>query len=90
MASKQEQQILDKIKIVLTQQFNSPEEAFQFFDEDGDGILSREEVVELLKHAEVNRFLRGVVATKLMEKFDASSDEFIAWTEFEDAVGQIV
>lgn len=89
MANTKEKEILDKIKIVITQKFESPEAAFAYFDKDSDGQLKRAEIIELLKKAEINRFLRGIVASKLLEKFDLSQDEFIAWTEFEEAVNQI-
>lgn len=86
MASKKEKQILSKIKILLTQQFENPQEAFDFFDKNEDGNLSRIEVKELLKQAKVSKFIRGVVSSKLIEKFDESSDERIEWHEFKDAV----
>ena len=89
MASKKEKQILSKIKILLTQQFENPQEAFEFFDKNEDGNLSRSEVKELLKQAKVSKFIRGVVSTKLIEKFDESSDERIEWPEFKQAVKDI-
>lgn len=89
MASKKEKQILSKIKILLTQQFDNPQEAFEFFDKNEDGNLSRKEVKELLKKAKVSKFIRGVVSTKLIEKFDESSDERIEWQEFKGAVKDI-
>ena len=33
--------ILNKIQILITHHFNTPEEAFAFFDKDGDGKLSQ-------------------------------------------------
>ncbi len=85
-----EQQILDKIKIVLTQHFESAEAAFAYFDKNGDGKLTKDEIYKLLKQAEINRFIQGIVASKLIEKFDESDNEFIEWREFETAVNQIV
>lgn len=89
MASKKEKQILKKIKILLTQEFESPEKAFEFFDKNHDGDLSRKEVKELLKKAKVSKFIRGIVSTKLIEKFDESSDERIEWGEFKGAIKDI-
>lgn len=89
MASKKEKEILSKIKILLTQQFDSPEKAFEFFDKNHDGDLSRSEVKDMLKKAKVNKFIRGIVSSKLIEKFDDSSDERIEWREFKDAIKDI-
>ena len=90
MATSKEQEILDKIKIVLTQKFENPEAAFSFFDKDGDGTLNKKEIEKLLKQAEVSGFIRGLVASKLIEKFDNSADENIGWEEFETAVSGMV
>ena len=90
MASKKEKEILNKIKIVLTQHFDSPESAFKFFDKNGDGELNKDEVKSLLKKAKVGGFIRSIVANKLIEKFDDSENELIAWTEFKEAVKDIV
>ncbi len=90
MASKKEKEILNKIKIVLTQHFDSPELAFNFFDKNADGELDKNEIKDLLKKAKVGGFIRSIVAKKLIEKFDDSENETIAWTEFKDAVKDIV
>ncbi len=90
MASKKEKQIIQKIKVLITQNFEDPETAFSYFDKDGDGKLQRSEVEKLLKDASVSGFIRSIVATKLIEKFDDSKDENIAWDEFKDAVKDIV
>ena len=46
--------ILRKIRILITNQFDTPEEAFSFFDSDKDGRLKVSEIKRLLKDAEVN------------------------------------
>lgn len=81
--------ILDKIQILITNKFQTPEEAYNFFDEDGDGKLKKSEIVELLKKAEISGFLRGIVSSKLIEGYDKSGDEYIDWEEFKEAVGKI-
>ncbi|MBC8770601.1 EF-hand domain-containing protein [Arenibacter sp. F26102] len=81
--------ILNKIQILITNKFETPEEAYNFFDEDGDGKLKKSEIVELLKKAEISGFLRGIVSSKLIEGYDKSGDEFIDWEEFKQAVGKI-
>ncbi|MDX1769549.1 MAG: EF-hand domain-containing protein [Arenibacter troitsensis] len=81
--------ILDKIQILITNKFETPEEAYNFFDEDGDGKLKKSEVVELLKKAEISGFLRGIVSSKLIEGYDKSGDELIDWEEFKAAISKI-
>jgi Ca2+-binding EF-hand superfamily protein len=81
--------ILNKIQILITNKFQTPEEAYNFFDEDGDGKLRKSEIVELLKKAEISGFLRGIVSSKLIEGYDKSGDEFIDWEEFKEAISKI-
>ena len=87
MATKES--VLNKIQILITTYFNSPEEAFKFFDKNSDGKLSRKEIVRLLKEAEINGFIRGIVARKLIEGYDNSKDEFVDWEEFKNAIDEI-
>lgn len=81
--------ILNKIQILITNQFETPEEAFSFFDKDSDGKLKRSEIIKLLKEAEINGFIRGIVANKLVAGYDMSGDEYIDWEEFKTAVDKI-
>ncbi|ASO08283.1 hypothetical protein GQ41_0501 [Arenibacter algicola] len=81
--------ILDKIQILITNKFETPEEAYNFFDGDGDGKLKKSEIVELLKKAEISGFLRGIVSSKLIEGYDKSGDELIDWEEFKEAISKI-
>lgn len=87
MATKES--ILNKIQILITNHFDTPEEAFSFFDKDGDGKLKRSEVIKLLKEAEISGFIRGIVASKLVAGYDVSGDELIGWDEFKAAVDEI-
>jgi len=87
MATKES--ILNKIQILITDHFNTPEEAFSFFDADGDGKLKKSEIVKLLKKAEINGFIRGIVGTKLIDGYDESGDELIDWEEFKTAIDKI-
>ncbi|WP_298760068.1 EF-hand domain-containing protein [uncultured Psychroserpens sp.] len=87
MASKKK--ILKKIQIVITNHFDSPEDAFNFFDKSGNGTLSKKEIVALLKQAEISGFIRGIVSSKLIEGYDKDGDGQVNWKEFKYAVDEI-
>lgn len=87
MAAKDD--ILNKIQIIITNHFKNPQDAFNFFDEDGNGKLSKEEIVLLLKKAEINGFIRGLVSSKLIEGYDSDGDGYINWKEFKKAIDEI-
>ncbi|WP_412561191.1 EF-hand domain-containing protein [Winogradskyella sp. MIT101101] len=81
--------ILNKIQILITNHFDTPEQAFAFFDKDGDGKLSKDEIKRLLKQAEISGFIRGIVSSKLIEGYDTDGDELIDWEEFKLAIDEI-
>lgn len=81
--------ILNKIQILITNHFNTPEEAFKFFDKDSDGKLTKNEIVLLLKEAEISGFIRGLVSSKLIEGYDKDADGLINWEEFKAAIDEI-
>lgn len=81
--------ILNKLQILITQDFNSPEKAFAFFDENGDGTLSKDEIKELLKKAEISGFIRSAVASALISGYSKDGNETISWKEFKAALDDI-
>ncbi|WP_178988251.1 EF-hand domain-containing protein [Winogradskyella schleiferi] len=81
--------ILNKIQILITNHFKTPEEAFAFFDKDGDGKLSKDEIAKLLKQAEISGFVRGLISRKLIEGYDKDGDQLINWAEFKLAIDEI-
>lgn len=83
------EQILKKIQILITNHFRTPEEAFNFFDDNGDQKLSKTEIKDLLKEAEISGFIRGIVASKLIEGYDKDGDNYINWKEFQAAIDEI-
>lgn len=87
MASKKS--ILRKIQILIINHYETPEEAFEFFDKNGNGSLAKKEIVKLLKQAEINGFIRGLVSSKLIDGYDKDGDDFINWKEFKAAVNEI-
>lgn len=84
-----EEAIMNKIQILITNHFETPEDAFSFFDANGDGKLRKSEIVKLLQQAEISGFLRGIVSSKLIDGYDKSGDELIDWQEFKTAVDKI-
>lgn len=88
MAGKKE--ILRRLKVLLTQTFDSPEEAFNFFDKDGDGKLTKKELKQLIKSAKVNGFIAGIAAKKMIKGLDASNDKNLNWNEFRNAVDSLL
>lgn len=82
-------QILKKIEILITNHFRTPEEAFRFFDENGDAKLSKSEIKNLLKEAEISGFIIGIVSSKLIEGYDKDDDVLINWEEFQAAIDEI-
>ena len=84
-----EESILNKIQILITNHFETPQKAYDFFDSNGDGKLTKGEIVRLLKEAEISGFLRGIVSTKLIEGYDTNEDELIDWEEFKAAIAKI-
>lgn len=84
-----EESILNKIQILITNHFDTPEKAFNFYDENHDQKLTKSEIVKLLKEAEISGFIRGLVSSKLIEGYDRNGDELIDWEEFKAAIAKI-
>jgi len=87
MAAKDD--ILKKIEILITKHYKTPEEAFRFFDENSNGKLSKREIKNLLKDAEISGFIRGIVSSKLIEGYDEDNDGHVNWEEFKAAIAEI-
>jgi Ca2+-binding EF-hand superfamily protein len=81
--------ILGKLQSLITEDFDDPKKAFEFFDKDGSGTLSKKEIVRLLKQAEISGFIRGLVASKLIEGYSKDGDESVSWIEFQEALNEI-
>lgn len=81
--------ILRDIHSLITKKFNSPEDAFTFFDKDNDGVLNRNEIKELLKSAGVGGLIRGMVAGEMIKGYDKSGDDTINLEEFKVAIAEL-
>jgi len=84
MASKKD--ILKKLKILITRRFESDEDAFNYFDKNSNLYLDRDEVVDLLKEAGVNRWISALAANQIIDKFDKDGNEQLDWKEFKQAI----
>ena len=83
------EKILEKIRILITNHFETPEKAFHFFDEDKDGKLKKSEIKKLLNQAEISGFLTGMVASELLKGYDKDNDDAISWKEFQVAINEL-
>ena len=81
--------ILERIETLITERFSTREAAFAYFDENSDGKLSKKEIVNLLKEAQVSGFIMGIVASKLIEAYDTDNDEQVNWSEFKMALNEL-
>lgn len=88
MASKKE--ILGLIRVLITQKFENPQDAFNFFDKNKDGYLTKKELKKLVKSAKVNSFISGVVAGKMIEGLDKDKNKKFDWKEFKAAVDSLI
>ena len=80
------EKILKNIEKLMRSKFSDPREAFDYFDADKDGNLTKSDFKKLLKEAEVSILIRGLVAEFMMQSFDANDDGLVSWEEFQAAV----
>ena len=65
--------VLRKVRILITNQFDSPEEALCFFDSKNEGRLKKHELKKMLRGAVENDFLRPRAASELLKGYDEAS-----------------
>ena len=80
------EKILVNIESLMRSKFSEPREAFDYFDEDNDGNLTKSDFKKLLKEAKVSALIRGLVAEFMMQSFDANGDGLVSWEEFQAAI----
>ena len=54
----------------MRSKFTEPKEAFDFYDEDKDGFLTKNDFKNLLKEANVSILIRGLFAEFMLQSFD--------------------
>ena len=82
------QKILQNIEALMKSKFTHPKEAFDFYDQDEDGFLTREDFKLLLKEAKVSFVIRGLVADFMLKEFDNNKDDLVSWEEFQAAIDE--
>ncbi|QNM85226.1 EF-hand domain-containing protein [Polaribacter pectinis] len=80
------EKILINIESLMRSKFSEPREAFDYYDEDKDGKLTKADFKILLKEAKVSSLIRGLVAEFMMQSFDANKDGLVSWAEFQAAI----
>lgn len=80
-----EKELKTKVGALVTNKFGGDfKKAFDHYDADKDGKVTKDELVKLLSDAGVgNGLTRGVWASKIIEKLDRNDNTSIEWGEFE-------
>ncbi|WP_432788538.1 EF-hand domain-containing protein [Polaribacter marinivivus] len=76
------EKILINIENLMRSKFTNPKEAFEYFDTDNDGQLTKADLKQLLKEAKVSSLIRGLVAEFVLNEFDKSKSGTVNWEEF--------
>ncbi len=88
MPSKE--QILNQVKELITNNFENAEAAMEFFDKNGDGLIEKNELKELLKQSGTGRMWRGIVAGKMLGGLDKDSDKKLNKDEFMNGINALM
>jgi len=88
MPSKKE--ILEQVKNLISNQFESAEAAMEFFDKNNNGLIEKNELKELLKQSGTGRMWRGLVAGKMLGGLDKDSDKKLNKEEFMKGISALM
>lgn len=80
------EKILENIEVLMRSKFTNPKEAFNYYDSDKDGFLTKRDFKILLKEAKVSSIIRGLVAEFMMKSFDQNNSKTVSWLEFQEAI----
>ena len=83
------EKILINIESLMREKFTNPREAFDYYDEDKDGKLTKANFKILLKEAKVSSLIRGLVAEFMMQSFDQNKNKTVSWLEFQAAIAEL-
>lgn len=90
--SKEQQELVDKIRALLSKKYGddsmaSMRKLFDAYDRDGDGKIGSDELQKLLEDAGIgNAFTRGMWIKGIIGQLDTSGDKKIDWSEFSKAI----
>jgi len=82
------EKILKNIETLMRSKFTEPKDAFDFYDEDKDGFLTKNDFKKLLQEADVSVLIRGLVAEFMLQSFDKNNDGLVDWYEFQAAIAE--
>lgn len=80
------EKILINIENLMRSKFTNPKDAFNYYDSDKDGLLTKDDFKILLKEANVSSLIRGLVAEFMMKNFDQNNSKTVSWKEFQKAI----
>jgi len=82
MADRKE--IVDKVTAFVNRKYNGDwKEAFEAHDEDGDGLMSTDEVAVVLAKSGIGyRATRWLIASQIIDAMDADADGKVSFDEF--------
>jgi len=72
----------------MRSKFTEPKAAFDFYDEDEDGFLTKNDLKKILQEADVSILIRGLVAEFMLQSFDKNGDGLVDWNEFQGAIAE--
>ena len=84
--SKTEQHIIDKIIHFVTHDYETQQSAFLDLDHNHDCKLEKSEVSQMLRDAHIGGIVRVFATTRLIDRYDISTDGAIEWPEFHFAI----
>ncbi len=84
----QKTELRDKVAKLIKDNFEGDyHKAFDHYDDDKDGTISKPELVTLLGDAGIGNWMtRGRWADGVISQLDTDGDGHISWTEFEDVL----
>ncbi|WP_339661030.1 EF-hand domain-containing protein [uncultured Polaribacter sp.] len=81
--------LIRKIRILITNQFDTPEEALDFFDSKSEGRFRKTEIKKILRLAAETGFIKGIVAQEILKGYDKPSDDTINWEELKSLISDL-
>ena len=79
------EELKHKVTVLVDKRFSGTyHNAFEHYDRDHDGKMTRNEIIEMLEDAGVgNGLTRGAWANGILDKLDMNHDRGVSWGEFE-------